>query len=193
MYPKHLKKLITALKRFPGVGSRSAERFAFHILNWRQEDREFIARLIETTDKHLQHCGCCGSLIDLADCPFCEATSRDSEKICIVATSREVFAIEDTREYKGLYHVLGGTLSPIEGRGPDQLRLAQLWPRLTEIKEVIIALDSTLEGDTTASYIKEKLSDLNIETSRLAFGLPAGCSLEGVDEGTLSRALTGRR
>jgi recombination protein RecR len=193
MYPKHLNRLIAELKKFPGVGSRSSERFAFQLLNWSEEERQQLANSIATTGANLQHCQCCGSLIDLSACPFCDGPKRDLSRLCIVATAREVFSLEETRQYRGLYHVLGGTLSPLQGRGPDNLRFEQLWPRLSGLDEVIIALDSTLEGDATALYIKKELDKYSISSSRLAFGLPSGCSIEVADEGTLTRALMGRR
>ncbi len=191
MYPKALTKLIDELKNFPGVGSRTAERFAFRALEWPEEKRQQLAEAFATTGGELSHCDPCGTLIDKAGCPFCQQNRSDTQ-MCVVATPREVFAIEETGQYRGLYHVLGGTLSPIQGRGPEELRFSTLWPRLASVQEVIIALDSTLEGDTTALYLKRELEKFELTTTRLAFGLPAGCALDLADGGTLSRALSGR-
>ncbi len=194
MYPEHLKLLIEQFRRLPGVGSRSAERYAFQLLDWKEEERQTMAEALSATSANLRHCDECGSLIGPEECHLCgERAIRDRTKLCVVSTAKEVFAIEDTAQYKGLYHVLGGTLSPIDGRGPEQLRFAQLWPRLAHVEEVIVALDSTLEGDATALYIRRELEESPVTVSRLAFGLPSGCSLDLVDESTLTRALTGRR
>lgn len=193
-YPSHLLKLIHILKRLPGVGNKSAERFAFHLLTWPEEQLEELGTTISATKNQLRHCLLCGCLMDLESCLFCDNSQRDSSIVCIIASPRDVFAIEETREYLGLYHVLGGLLSPLHQRGPEHLSLSQLKKRLLacQIKEVVIALDSTLEGDATALYLKQELANYPLQVSRLAFGLPMGSSLDYVDGGTLARALAGR-
>ena len=153
-----------------------------------------MAEVIKITVTQLKHCQQCGCLQGIDNCPFCSETTRRSPFLCVVAMPRDVFAIEATHEYKGLYHVLGALLSPLDGIGPDQLNIGKLKQRLTahHIEEVVIALDSTLEGDATALYLKQELESLNINVSRLAFGLPMGSSLDYVDGGTLARALSAR-
>lgn len=193
-YPIHLLKLIDLLKKLPGVGNKSAERFAFEIINWSDDALCQMASLIASTKTHLQHCVQCGSLIGMEDCPFCAASRHSHRTICVVAQSRDVFAIENTHEFRGMYHVLGSLLSPMTGIGPEKLRFAKLHERILEhhINEVVIALDSTLEGDATALFLKQQLEPLKVNVSRLAFGLPMGSSLEYVDGGTLAKALAGR-
>lgn len=194
-YPQHLLQLFQALKKLPGVGTKSAERFAFQMLAWPEKQLREMARLIETLPEKLAHCEKCGCLLDEKACYFCESSEREKESLCLLASAKDVFALEETREYKGLYHILGTLLSPMEGKGPEHLGLERLKQRITAlgVKEVIIALDSTLEGDATALYLKKELSNLDVILSRLAFGLPMGSSLEYVDGGTLTRALQGRR
>lgn len=193
-YPKHLLQLIESLKRFPGVGSKSAERFAFQMLDWKVEQLEALAEIIRTTPQKLKYCTECGCLVGEEQCQFCHPSRDSLGTLCIIASAKDAFAIEETREYKGLYHVLGGLLSPLEGRGPEQLHFSKLQSRIARknIKEVIIALDSTLEGDATSLYIKRELASLPVNVSRLAFGLPMGSSLDYVDGGTLTKALLGR-
>lgn len=193
-YPVHLLKLIDAFKKLPGVGAKSAERFAFEILTWPDDDIRQIAQTLLATPDHIHDCAQCGCLIGDEGCPFCERARIHNHTLCVVAMPRDVFAIECTREFQGLYHVLGALLSPIEGVGPDQINFSKLGQRIHShsIKEVIIALDSTLEGDATALYLKQQLAQFNVNVSRLAFGLPMGSSLDYVDGGTLARAFVAR-
>lgn len=193
-YPEHLLKLIQLLKRFPGVGYKTAERFAFHLLTWHPNQLNEIAEVIKQTPDKLIPCAACGCLLDGSDCPFCDLTSRNADLLCVLAYPKDLFSIEETHEYKGLYHVLGGLLSPLDQRGPEHLSIQKLKKRLTElqVKEVVIALDSTLEGDATALFLKQELAAFPLKISRLAFGLPMGSSLDYVDGGTLARAFTGR-
>jgi len=193
-YPLHLLKLIDTLKKLPGVGSKTAERYAFELVNWPTKNLNEMATLIDATPTQLKICDVCGCLIDLETCQFCDAAKYGAQTMCVVAMPRDVFSIAATNEYKGLYHVLGALLSPIDGIGPESLNLNKLVKRVidNEIKEVVIALDSTLEGDTTSLYIKQALTPLNIQISRLAFGLPMGSSIDYVDGGTLARALSAR-
>lgn len=193
-YPEHLLKLILSLKKLPGVGHKSAERFAFHLLTWQSNQLKELANIIQETPFKLIPCTLCGCLLDEEHCHYCDLNHRNSDTICILAHPKDVFSIEETREYRGLYHVLGGLLSPIEKKGPEHLNILKLKERLAHlnVKELVIALDSTLEGDATALYLKHELQSFPIKISRLAFGLPMGSSLDYVDGGTLARAFTAR-
>ncbi len=192
-YPNHLLKLIAVLKKFPGVGSKSAERFAFHLLNWPEDKLSEMATTIQDVKKNLKNCLECGALIE-EQCAVCSDQNRFKETLCIVATAKDIFLIEETREYRGLYHVLGALFSPIHGEAPHAQTIQKLKQRIVDlgIKEIIIALDSTLEGDATALYIKRELAPFSVSISRLALGLPMGSSLDYIDGGTLARALAGR-
>lgn len=194
-YPSHLLKLVEVLRRLPGVGVKSAERFAFDLLTWPKEQLSEMAGVIDTIHDRLKSCIDCGCLAENSDCRFCLDERAISGVLCIVASPRDVFAIEATGEYRGLYHVLGGTLSPLEGIGPEKLHIDSLKNRLSSLilQEVIIAIDSTLEGDATSLYLKQEIEPLGIRVSRLAFGLPIGSSIDYVDGGTLARAFAGRR
>lgn len=193
-YPDHLLKLIQVLKRFPGVGNKSAERFAFHMLKWSDEQLRELGSIVSATKEQLQQCQDCGCLKGFEGCFFCSSPQRDSTIMCVISSPREVFAIEETHEYHGLYHVLDGLLSPLDRRGPEHLTIPKLKKRLAalQVKELVIALDSTLEGDATALYLKQELADFSLRISRLAFGLPMGSPLDYVDGGTLARALADR-
>lgn len=193
-YPPHLLKLINVLKRLPGVGSKSAERFAFHLIEWQRSHLDEFSSTIKEIPHLLKQCEECGCLADVDKCSFCSPHRAEKGVMCVIATSREVFSIEDTGEYRGLYHVLGNLLSPLDGVGPEQLKLDRLKQRIEKhaIKELVIALDSTLEGDATALYIRQIFEDASLTVSRLAFGLPMGSSLDYVDGGTLARAFSGR-
>ena len=193
-YPSHLSKLIEVLKRLPGVGRKSAERFAFQMISWSDEEIAETAKVIGRVKQELKNCEQCGCLMDTTRCFFCKESRAEMQTICVVATAREVFAIEETREYHGLYHVLGGVLCPLDGREPDHLSIGLPKKRINSlnIKELIIALDSTLEGDATSLFLKRELKAFPVNVSRLAFGLPMGSALEFVDGGTLARALEGR-
>jgi recombination protein RecR len=196
-YPSHLLKLMNLLRKLPGVGTRSAERFAFQMIAWPPEQLKQMGEVIAALPEQMCTCEACGALCEAgaAACPFCTRNDTSSAKtICVVGTARDLFAIEATREYKGLYHVLGCLLSPLDGIGPEKLRLDKLKQRIAShaITEVVIALDSTLQGDATALYLKEQLLPLQVQVSRLAFGLPMGSSLDYVDGGTLARAFSAR-
>lgn len=193
-YPLHLIQLIDVLKRLPGVGNKSAERYAFEMIDWPAGKLREMAEIISQVPSNLKSCPQCGCLIGIEACPFCQETRAQSKGICIVSSPRDVFAIEQTHEFKGLYHVLGGLLSPIDGLGPDKLNFAKLLERIQkhQIQEVVIALDSTLEGDATALYLKRELEPLHLQIFRLAFGLPMGSSLDYVDGSTLAYALSTR-
>ncbi len=193
-YPKDLLALIGYLKKLPGVGSRTAERFAFEFLKWEKRDLGALgAMLTEILDK-VPPCQECGCLTQNGLCHFCQE-GRDTATLCILSSARDAYAIEETRTYRGLYHIVEHLLSPLDGRHANQLRIDKIEKRIAkhQIKEVIIAFDSTLEGDTTALYLKNELTKLSLQVSRLGVGLPMGSSLEYIDGGTLARALTGRQ
>lgn len=183
------------MQKLPGVGRRTAERYAFDfLLTWKEEELQQLSRLFLETKEQVVSCDQCGALSDQENCHFCSDDRRRKDVICVVASAREVFSIEATGEYRGQYHVLGALLSPLDGRGETALQMHKLTARLQsgEVKELVIALDSTLEGDTTALYLKRELERFQIPVSRLAFGIPVGSSLEYVDGGTLARAFLGR-
>jgi recombination protein RecR len=193
-YPEHILKLIAIFKKLPGVGTKSAERFAFHILDWPTEKLQEMAQTIEMTSFHLKNCEECGSLLETA-CSFCQvARGRNTEIVCVVGSCKDIYLIEQTHAFDGLYHVIGGLLSPLLGRSPSPIAIQKLKERIKKnsIKEMILALDPTLEGDATALYLKKEVETFNLKTSRLALGLPMGSSLDFIDGGTLARALAGR-
>ncbi len=194
-YPPHLLKLMEVLKRLPGVGGKSAERFAFQMLNWSDTHLKEMGAAIAQVKEFIKSCDQCGCLTQDRSCQFCDDPERNLGVICIIGSARDAFSIERTKEYRGVYHVMGGLLSPIDGRGPDLLHLDKLLERIDKLgtKEVVIALDATLEGDATALYLKQILDPLHLNVSRLAFGLPMGSSLDYVDGDTLGRAMSGRR
>ena len=195
MYEGAIQDLIDELGRLPGVGPKSAQRIAFHII---QSERVDVARLIEvlrTVKERVKFCKECGNISEEELCRICRDERRDGSQICVVEESKDVIAIEKTREFRGKYHVLGGSISPIDGIGPDNLRIRELMTRLsaTDITEVIIATDPNVEGEATATYLVRLIKPLGIKVSRLASGLPVGGDLEYADEVTLGRAFEGRR
>lgn len=194
-YPKDLITLIAHLKKLPGVGKKTAERYAFHLLGWEGKDLHEFAERVATLKEKVQSCLDCGCLMEGVRCTFCDQDRRDRAQMCIIASPRDVYAIEETGDYRGMYHVLGTLLSPLDGKTPESLNLPHLIKRLEQLetREVILALDSTLEGDATSLYLKDALVKQGIEVSRLALGLPLGSSLDFVDEGTLSQAFSGRQ
>lgn len=194
-FPNELLTLIAYLKKFPGVGRKTAERFAFKLLEWPQEELKKFGNLLGTLQEKIHPCETCGCLKDVPFCSFCNLSQREDSTLCVVASPRDVYTIEETRAFKGLYHVIGGLLSPLEGRSIEPQILQKLEKRLVNnpIKEAIIAFDSTLEGDATALFLKQKIEAIGVKTTRLAFGLPMGSSLDFVDYGTLEKAFTGRQ
>ncbi len=194
-YPYHLQRLIHCLQRLPGVGNKTAERFAFSLLSWNTNTLNEMGDTLLHLRKKIDHCSQCGGLVDAnTPCPFCSDTSRDSTTICVVESPKDIYTIEDTQEYRGIYHVLGGVLSPRDKQHPHTLRFEKLTQRIKDLNvtEVIIALDSTIEGDATALFLKKHLDTTPLAISRLAFGMPMGSSLDFVDGGTLGCALIGR-
>ncbi|MGB7978968.1 MAG: recombination mediator RecR [Chlamydiales bacterium] len=192
-FPEDLLALVAHLKKLPGVGARTAERFAFEFLTWSASSLQELGATLSDLREKVPPCPTCGCLSDRGHCRFC--LRRDTASLCLIASPRDAYAIEETGHYKGLYHVIEHLLSPLDGRHADKLRLDRIEKRIEEhnIREVIIAFDSTLEGDTTALYLKSGLARPNLSISRLAFGLPVGSSLEYIDGGTLARALSGRQ
>ncbi len=194
-YPTELVPLIAELKKLPGIGTKTAERFAFELLGWPKEELLFLGEILLGIKDKIPPCIICGCLTNLGCCPFCDQSTRDPTQLCVIASARDAFAIEETRTYKGLYHVVEHLLSPLDGRHASQLNIEKIQKRIHQNKvgEIILAFDSTLEGDTTALYIKSQLQPEALSISRLAFGLPMGSSLEYIDGSTLSRALKGRQ
>ncbi|MCP5506258.1 MAG: recombination protein RecR [Chlamydiales bacterium] len=194
-YPKDLLTLIAHLKKLPGVGKKTAERYAFHLLGWEGKDLHEFAEGVSTLKEKVQACLDCGCLMEGVRCTFCDQERRDRTQMCVIASPRDVYAIEETGNFRGMYHVLGALLSPLDGKTPESLNLPHLMTRLEQLEtqEVILALDSTLEGDATSLYLKDAFVKQGIEVSRLALGLPLGSSLDFVDEGTLSQAFSGRQ
>ncbi|NGX55984.1 MAG: Recombination protein RecR [Candidatus Anoxychlamydiales bacterium] len=192
MYPKDLIKLISYLKKLPGVGSKTAERFSFEMIKWGDSELKDLGDLLKEFKNKIFTCQTCGCLKSNNDCMFCDKNMRDESLLCIVSSFRDIYLLEATNSFKGLYHVLDHLYSPIDDQDLD---LTNLKNRIinSEIQEVIIALDSTIEGDATSLYIKEELKNFNVKISRLAFGMPMGSSLEYVDEGTLTQAFIGRQ
>jgi len=195
MYEGVVQELIDELSRLPGVGPKSAQRIAFHLLQSDDDQAKKLAEVLLEVKERVRFCEVCGNVSEEDRCNICRDPRRNQTMICVVEESKDVQAIERTREYRGLYHVLGGAISPIEGIGPDQLRIKELLTRLSnaQIVEVIIATDPNMEGEATATYIARMLASLGINVTRLASGLPVGGDLEYADEVTLGRAFAGRR
>lgn len=194
MYEGAVQDLIDELGRLPGIGPKSAQRVAFHILEADSDDMRRLAEAIRTVKEKVQFCEICFNVSEESRCRICQDTRRDSALLCVVEESKDVMAIERTRSFRGRYHVLGGAINPIAGVGPDQLRIRQLLNRLSDetIQEVIIATDPNLEGEATATYLVRMLGSLGIRITRLASGLPVGGDLEYADDVTLGRAFEGR-
>jgi recombination protein RecR len=195
MYEGIIQDLIDELGRLPGVGPKSAQRIAFHIIQSDRVDVSRLAEILKTVKERVKFCTTCGNISEEELCRICKDPRRDNSSICVVEESKDVLAIEKTREFKGKYHVLGGAISPIDGIGPENLRIKELMTRLaqTQINEVIIATDPNLEGEATATYLTRLIKPLGVKVSRLASGLPVGGDLEYADEITLGRAFEGRR
>jgi recombination protein RecR len=195
MYEGIIQDLIDELGRLPGVGPKSAQRIAFHIIQSERVDVTRLAEVLKTVKERVKFCTICGNITEEELCKICRDPRRDNTSICVVEESKDVIAIEKTREFKGKYHVLGGAISPIDGIGPENLRIRELMQRLaeTQLAEVIIATDPNLEGEATATYLTRLIKPMGVKVSRLASGLPVGGDLEYADEVTLGRAFEGRR
>lgn len=192
-YSSQISKLIEELSRLPGIGTKSAQRLAFHIINMPKDQVNNLAQAITTAKENVQYCKQCYTLTDSELCPICSSSKRDQTTIMVVENPRDLAAYEKTSKYEGVYHVLHGAISPMLGIGPDDIKLKELMKRLhQDVKEVIIATNSSLEGETTAMYISKLIKPTNIKVSRIASGVPVGGDLEYIDEVTLLRALEGR-
>ena len=193
-YTVPITKLIEELAKLPGIGRKSAQRLAFHILEMKSSDVIELARAIVNAKKYTKHCQRCGNLTEGELCGICSSLKRDSSTICVVEDARDISAMERTKEYKGVYHVLHGTISPLDGIGPDDINIKSLISRLnTDIKEVILATNPTIEGEATAVYISRLIKPMGIKVTRIAHGIPVGGDIEYADEVTLMRAMEGRR
>jgi recombination protein RecR len=195
VYEGIVQELIDELGRLPGIGPKSAQRIAFHILQTESFDVSRLAEVLTEVRDKVRFCTICGNVTETETCSICRDPRRSPATICVVEEAKDVVAVERTREFKGLYHVLGGAISPIDGIGPDDLRIRQLLQRLSDgvVTEVIIATDPNLEGEATATYLTRLLQQPNLRVTRLASGLPVGGDLEYADEVTLGRAFEGRR
>lgn len=198
-YAEPVAKLIDEFKRLPGIGQKSAQRLAFHVMRAPAADAERFMNAIREVKERIVFCSVCNSLTDVDPCAFCSAPGRDRSMICVVEEPYNLVAVEKTRSYNGLYHVLHGALSPIRGIGPDDLYLHNLLTRLkpenndgVDVREIILATNPNTEGEATASYISRLLKPLGVRTTRIAMGMPVGSDLEFVDEVTMDKALTNR-
>ncbi len=194
-YAKPLNRLISELGKLPGIGGKTAQRLAFHILNLSDAEANGLAEAIKDAKANMHYCSVCGNLTDRDPCSICADQTRDRSVICVVESPRDVFAMERVREFNGLYHVLNGAISPMEGIGPEDINLRSLIVRLQteDIKEVILATNPNIEGEATAMYIAKLVKPAGLKVTRIAHGLPVGGDLEYADEVTLSKAMEGRR
>ncbi|MBJ45872.1 MAG: recombination protein RecR [Acidimicrobiaceae bacterium] len=195
IYTPALQKLIDELGKLPGVGPKSAQRIAFHLIKIPEQDALSLAVAIQQAKQKVRFCETCFNMSDEAICEICSDSQRDSSLVCVVEEPRDIVALERTREYKGLYHVLQGAINPIDGIGPEQLKIRELLERLkgNTVVEVILCTNPNIEGEATAMYLAKLIEPLGIQVSRIASGLPVGGDLEYADELTLGRALEGRR
>ena len=198
-YSEPVTKLIDEFKRLPGIGQKTAQRLAFHVLRMSEEEVGRFVGAMEEVKRKIVMCSVCNNLTDVDPCRFCSSASRDRSVICVVEEPYNLVAVEKTRSYNGLYHVLHGSLSPIRGLGPEDLRLQNLLPRLrpennegVEVREVILATNPNTEGEATASYVSRLLKPLGLRVTRIAMGMPVGSDLEYVDEVTMDKALANR-
>lgn len=194
-YAVPVAKLVEEFQKLPGIGHKSAQRLAFHVINMPMDKVQRLADAILDAKQKTRYCSICSNLTDVDPCPLCSGTSRDPSSICVVQDPRDVVAMERTREFKGLYHVLHGAISPMQGIGPEDIRIKELIKRLGsgEVKEVILATNPNVEGEATAMYISKLIKPLGVKATRIAHGIPVGGDLEYADEVTLAKALEGRR
>ena len=190
-----LQRLIEQFERLPGIGHKSAQRLAFHVLNMKKEEAEAFSKAILEAHEKIKKCSCCCNLAEEELCPICKSSKRDESVVCVVEDPRDVMAFERTHEFEGTYHVLHGVISPMNGIGPEDITIKELLARMGDgkIQEVIMATNPTVEGEATAMYISRLLKPMGVSVSRLAYGVPVGADLEYADEVTLTRALEGRR
>lgn len=194
-YARPFSRLVDELAKLPGVGPKTAQRLAFFIINMEKAEADSLVGAIMDAKESLFHCSVCYNITDADPCEICRSAKRDTSTICVVEEPKDVVAMERTRQYTGLYHVLHGVISPMEGVGPEQIRVKELLARLHDatVTEVILATDPNVEGEATAMYLARLIKPLGIKVTRIASGLPVGGDLEYVDEVTLSKALEGRR
>jgi recombination protein RecR len=194
-YPEPIAKLIDSFARLPGIGPKTAGRLAFHIIRMKEEDVLEFAKALVNAKRNLHYCSICFNITDTDPCRICQDKSRDPSMICIVQEPKDIGAMERTREFNGYYHVLHGAISPMEGIGPDEIRITELLKRLGDdtVQEMILATNPNIEGEATAMYISRLVKNFGIKVTRIAHGLPVGGDLEYADEVTLSKALEGRR
>lgn len=194
-YPEPIAKLIDSFMKLPGIGPKTAVRLAFYVINMNDDDVMEFGRSLVNVKRNLIFCSECQNISDRDPCYICDDSSRDRSIICVVQDPKDVIALEKMRDYRGLYHVLHGSISPVEGIGPEDIKVTELIQRLEDerIKEIILATNPTIEGEATAMYISRLVKPIGIKTSRIAHGLPVGGDLEYADEVTLSKALEGRR
>ena len=190
-----MARLIEELRKLPGIGTKTAQRLAFHVLRSPADDADNLADAIREIKQHLRLCCVCNNITDVDPCSYCTSPTRNQGLVCVIEEPTNIATIEKTRSYNGVYHVLHGTLSPIGGVGPEQLRIANLLTRLAEVNEVILATSPTIEGEATAIYISHELHKVapNVKVTRIATGVPAGSDIEYADEVTMTRAMEGRR
>ena len=190
-----IERLIESFERLPSIGHKTAARLAFHVLDWNEEETNAFISSIVTAKKNLKYCSKCFNITDTDPCPICSNVKRDQSPICVVEDVRDVAAMERTHEFKGVYHVLHGSISPMNGVGPDDIKIKELLSRLIEgnVKEVILATNPRVEGEATAMYISKLIKPMGINATRIAHGIPVGGDLEYTDEITLTKALEGRR
>ena len=194
-FAEPMAQLIEELKKLPGVGAKSAQRLAFHILRSADEDAELLAAAIRNVKASLHLCSVCNNITDVDPCAYCTSATRNTRLICVVEEPTNIAAIEKTRSYNGVYHVLHGAISPLHGVGPEHLRIANLAKRIEndEADEVILATNPTVEGEATAHYLSQLLKRSGVKITRIATGIPAGSDIEYADEVTMSKAMEGRR
>lgn len=194
-YPEPIAKLIEGFSKLPGIGPKTAQRLTFHVLNMNEQDVLEIAKALVHVKKDLHYCSICQNITDIDPCQTCSDTKRDKSIICVVQEPKDVIAMERTKEFNGMYHVLNGVISPMEGIGPEELKIKELLLRLQDeqVKELILATNPNIEGEATAMYLSKLVKPFGIKVTRIAHGLPVGGDLEYADEVTLTRALEGRR
>lgn len=194
-YPEPIAKLIDAFTRLPGIGPKTAARLAFHVLRMKEDDVIDFAKALVSVKRNLVYCSVCCNITDTDPCKICQDRSRDHSVICVVQESKDLVAIERMKDFQGQYHVLQGAISPMEGIGPDEIKIAELLRRLSDerVQELILATNPNIEGEATAMYLSRLIKPFGIKVTRIAHGLPVGGDLEYADEVTLSKALEGRR
>jgi len=194
-YPEPIAKLIDSFSRLPGIGPKTAARLAFHVLRMKEEDTIDFAKALVNVKRQLTYCSVCCNITDADPCRICSDKTRDVSVICVVQEPKDLVAMERTREFGGLYHVLHGAISPMDGIGPDDIKIAELLRRLSDerVQELILATNPNIEGEATAMYLSRLVKPFGIKVTRIAHGLPVGGDLEYADEVTLSKALEGRR